>query len=211
MVGMGRSIPVTSLHVLSLVHSEPLVVRRPSLTFRRPAPGATGSAFEVEFTRLFDEQFPRLFRYLNRQAGDSGVAADAAQEAFIRLFTRGEMPDDPAAWLVTVASNVLRDDRRRAGRHLRLLGTKPEGVAMSTPPLDPAASLESTERRAMVRAAMARIADRDRDALLLRHGGYSYREIALALDLNPSSVGTILLRATAAFRRAWGELYGAEA
>ena len=207
---MVRSIPVTNLNVLSLFHSEPLVVRRPSLTFRRAAPGATENAFEIEFTRLFDEQFPRLFRYLDRLAGDPSIAADAAQEAFIRLFARHEMPDDPAAWLVTVASNVLRDDRRRVGRHLRLLGTKPEGVAMSTAPLDPAESLESTERRAMVRTAMARIADRDRDALLLRHGGYSYREIALALDLNPSSVGTILLRATAAFRRAWEELYGVD-
>lgn len=167
------------------------------------------SAFDSDFTRLFDEQFPRLFQYLNRLAGDPSVAADAAQEAFIRLYARREMPNDPSAWLVTVASNVLRDDRRRVGRHLRLLGTVPDGVAMSTAPLDPAATLESTERRTMVRHALARIANRDRDALLLRHGGYSYREIALALDLNPSSVGTILLRATAAFRRAWEELYGA--
>lgn len=207
---MVRSIPVTNVLALSRYHSEPLVVRRPSLTFRRPAPGALESAFEVEFTRLFDEQFPRLFRYLDRLAGDPSVAADAAQEAFVRLFARREMPDDPGAWLVTVASNVLRDDRRRVGRHLRLLGTMPDGVAMSAPPMDPAASVESNERRAMVRSALARIHDRDRDALLLRHGGYSYREIALALDLNPSSVGTILLRATAAFRRAWEELHGTE-
>ena len=184
------------------------MVRRPSLTFGRPAPGALESAFEVEFSRLFDEQFPRLFRYLDRLAGDPSVAADAAQEAFVRLFARREMPDDPGAWLVTVASNVLRDDRRRVGRHLRLLGTMPDGVAMSAPPIDPATSVEASERRAMVRSALAQMNDRDRDALLLRHGGYSYREIALALDLNPSSVGTILLRATAAFRRAWEELHG---
>ncbi len=186
------------------------MVRRSTPAFGRSAPGASETAFERDFTRLFHEQFPRLFRYLDRLAGDPSLAADAVQEAFVRLNRRGEMPDDPAAWLVTVASNVLRDDRRRAGRHLRLLSGKPDGVAMSTPPLDPAATLESSERRAMVRAAMTRLNDRDRDALLLRHAGYSYREIGLALDLNPSSVGTILLRATAAFRRAWEEMHGAE-
>lgn len=186
-------------------------MRRPPSTFRRNASDVAGTAFESEFERLFHEQYPRLFRYLDRLADDPSLAADAVQEAFIRLHARGEMPDDPGAWLVTVASNVLRDDRRRAGRHLRLLGARPAGFGMSTPPLDPAEALDASERRAMVRAAMTRITDRDRDALLLRHAGYSYREIALALDLNEASVGTILLRATAAFRRAWEEMYGAGA
>jgi RNA polymerase sigma-70 factor (ECF subfamily) len=208
---MVRSIAVTDqAAALTLFSAEPLVVRRPSSTFRRSAPSASESGFDLQFTQLFHDQYPRLYRYLDRLAGDPSIAADAAQEAFIRLNARGEMPDDPGAWLVTVASNVLRDDRRRAGRHLRLLGTKPEGVAMSAAPLDPSESLESSERRAMVRAAMTRMNDRDRDALLLRHAGYSYREIALALDLNETSVGTILLRATAAFRRAWEEMHGAE-
>jgi RNA polymerase sigma-70 factor, ECF subfamily len=208
---MARSMTVTDqTAVFSLFSAEPLVVRRPTPTFRRSAPGASETVFDGQFTKLFHDQYPRLFRYLDRLAGDPSLAADAAQEAFVRLNARGEMPDDPGAWLVTVASNVLRDDRRRAGRHLRLLGTKPDGVAMSAPPLDPSESLEAAEQRAMVRTAMTRMNDRDRDALLLRHAGYSYREIALALDLNETSVGTILLRATAAFKRAWQEVHGGE-
>jgi DNA-directed RNA polymerase specialized sigma24 family protein len=42
--------------------------------------------------------------------------------------------------------------------------------------------------------------------LLLRHGGYSYREIAAALGLAETSVGTTLVRASHAFRAAYQEL-----
>jgi len=39
--------------------------------------------------------------------------------------------------------------------------------------------------------------------LLLRAEGYSYREIASALQLNEPSVGTLLARAKRAFREAY--------
>jgi DNA-directed RNA polymerase specialized sigma24 family protein len=47
------------------------------------------------------------------------------------------------------------------------------------------------------------MADREQSLLLLHAEGYSYREIAVALDLNESSVGTLLARARTAFRTAY--------
>jgi DNA-directed RNA polymerase specialized sigma24 family protein len=38
--------------------------------------------------------------------------------------------------------------------------------------------------------------------LLLRHEGYSYREIAQVAGVSETSVGTLLIRATAAFHAA---------
>jgi DNA-directed RNA polymerase specialized sigma24 family protein len=60
-----------------------------------------------------------------------------------------------------------------------------------------------------VRAALDRPTLRDRQALLLRHGGYSYREIAAALGLAETSVGTTLVRAGQAFRAAFQEMHDA--
>ena len=48
-----------------------------------------------------------------------------------------------------------------------------------------------------------RLAERDRQMLLLRADGYAYRELAAALGLNESSVGTLLARAKRAFREAY--------
>jgi len=76
-------------------------------------------------------------------------------------------------------------------------------------PADPAADLEQAERIGAVRAALDTLSPRDRQALLLRHSGYSYREIAHALGLAETSVGTTLVRAGHAFRAAFQELHGA--
>jgi RNA polymerase sigma factor (sigma-70 family) len=165
--------------------------------------------FEADLIRVYHEQFPRLFRYLDRLSGDAQLAADVAQEAFVRLFDRGAMPNEAGAWLITVAANLLRDDRRRAGRRLRLLEATADSVPVAAAPDDPAGALDREERRGLVRSALARLTPRDREALLLRHSGYSYREIGAVLELAETSVGTILLRAGAVFRSAYEEMHGA--
>jgi len=164
--------------------------------------------FEAELTRLYRVQFPALYRYLDRTLGDSQLATDIAQEAFIRLYDRGSMPDEPVAWLITVVNNLVRDDYRRTGRRLRLLEHAGYNVGHSSTPADAATRVDQQERREQVRAALEHLSPRDRQALLLRHSGYSYREVAVALGITETSVGTILLRAGALFREVYEELHG---
>jgi RNA polymerase sigma factor (sigma-70 family) len=78
-------------------------------------------------------------------------------------------------------------------------------------PSAPDAELEVEEQRRAVRAALDSMRERERQLLLLRHEGYSYRELATALGLTESSVGTLLARAKAAFRSAFEERHGASA
>jgi len=152
---------------------------------------------------MFEAHFTRLYRYLDRLSGDPELASDIAQEAFVRLFRRGSMPDTPQAWLVSVAMNLFRNARSSRSRRGRLLtAARSEGV-LSDPAPSPdhfAASEESSRR---VRAAIDRLAERERRLLLLRAEGYSYRDIATALDLKEASVGTLLARARAAFRECY--------
>jgi RNA polymerase sigma-70 factor (ECF subfamily) len=169
---------------------------------------ATGDAFVAAVERLFHERFAGLRRYIHRLAGDAALADDIAQDAFTRLFDRGTMPDEPVAWLITVAVNLLRDDRRKSGRRLRLLQGANDSVGHSAAAADPADSLIHTERRQQVRTALDHLTLRDRQALLLRHSGFSYREIAVALHMPEVSVGTTLVRAGAAFREFYQELHG---
>ena len=165
-------------------------------------------AFDEVFARLYRDEFPRLFRYLDRALGDDQLATDLVQEAFTRLFDRGAMPDEPSAWLITVVNNLVRDHFRKSARRFRLLRISGDEVAPGRPAPDPDASVAAAERRSQVRAALGRLSARDRDVLLLRHSGYSYREIAAAMQLTETGVGTILLRATARFRTVFQELHG---
>ncbi len=166
-------------------------------------------AFEVAFARLFDEGFVSLYRYLDRLSGDPDLAEDLAQEAFVRLHRRGEIPNDARAWLAAVASNLFRDERRGSRRRQKLLARQPADLTLGSPPSSPDDAVELGERRAQVRRALDRLPLRDREMLLLRHEGYSYREIAVALGLAETSVGTMLVRATEAFRVQFMEAGGA--
>jgi RNA polymerase sigma factor (sigma-70 family) len=200
-----RSSAVTCL---TLQPASPLSAapRRGFAQVDEPAPSrARDEDFDAALTRLYREQYPRLFQYLDRLSGDPHLAADLVQEAFVRLFDRGALPRQPGAWLVTVATNLLRDDSRRSRRRQRLVETSPEAVPAPSAAPDPARSVETAEERARVRRALDRLHPRDRKALLLRHAGYSYREIAAALALAETGIGAVLLRAMKSFRKTYSE------
>ena len=161
-------------------------------------------AFEEAFCRLFDQEFPSLFRYLNRLTGDGDLADDIGQEVFVRLYQRGSFPDDTRAWIAAVAHNLLRDHGRTTKRRLHLMETRAAGLTPGAP-AHADEKLLVDERRQAVRRALDNLSERDRRMLLLRHEGYSYREIADAIGVKETSVGTLLLRATDAFQNAFRE------
>lgn len=167
------------------------------------------ASFPKEFVHLFEAQFPRLARYLNRLTGDLDLASDLAQETFVRLYQRGSMPDQPEAWLVSVAMNLLRTFASTRMRRLRLLtGTRAE-ASLSDPPPAPDEGMEGIEERRRVRDALERMPERERRMLLLQAEGYTYRDIATAVRIHEASVGTLLVRARQAFRRHYEDLFGA--
>lgn len=189
-----------ALLVRSAHPADPAVTPRARLKLAREAT-PPDEPFEAAFRALFATEHPSLYRYLDRTSGDPQLAADLAQEAFIRLYRRGSMPDVPRSWLVSVANNLLRDERRRVTRRLRLLARSAAGEEPESAP-NAETRVIADERRRAVRAALDRLPERERRLLLLRHEGYSYRELAVALELNPASVGTLLARARSAFRAA---------
>jgi RNA polymerase sigma-70 factor (ECF subfamily) len=166
----------------------------------------TATPFEQAVVDLYRDGLARLVTYLDRLTGDRALADDVAQETFLRLLRRGGMPDEPRAWLVSVAHNLVRDHARLSDRRRRLLAADPESIPLPSSTRSAESQVLADELAAQVRTALAALPERHRRLLLLRHTGYSYREIAHALDLLPSSVGTLLVRATAAFRRHYQEI-----
>lgn len=167
------------------------------------AVAARARPFDECFTELFDEHYPRLFRYLDRLSGDAELAGDIAQDVFVRLHRRGAVPDRPGAWLITVALNLFRNARSMRARRRRLLTIGRARDVHSDPPPDPMQTVGAAESARRARAALDAMPERDRALLLLRAEGYAYRDLAKALGLNETSVGTLLARARQAFRDAW--------
>lgn len=175
---------------------------------RAVAMSADPNAFDARFTQLFDAECPRIVRVLTRLSGDAELAADLAQEAFIKLHARGAMPDVPGAWLISVALNLLRNTRNMESRRRELL-TLERGAGVhseASETMDQVSAREDAERlRTQVRAALDRLPARERQLLLLRAEGYGYREIAEALSINAASIGVMLARAKERFRLLYDE------
>lgn len=181
------------------------MVRSQADTARAMTLHGQSRTFDDQFAVLFRAQFHRIYRYLDRMSGEPDVAEDLAQDAFVRLYRRQSMPDEPEAWLITVAMNLFRNLKSSGKRRSELLtlnvGVHGHSLASATPDEDVIAA----ETRTRVRSAVDAMTERERTMLLLRAEGYSYREIATALELNVASVGTLLARAQRAFRARYEE------
>jgi len=133
-----------------------------------------------------------------RVLGSRDEAEDVAQDVFL-TFGRSSVPAGEAlGWLSVAAAhtalNHMRSGRRRASRE----EAASDGAAACPDAADAVVTLDERRR---VRAALARLPRRQALALVLRHSGLSYAEVAAALDLSPASVGTTVRRAESALRK----------
>lgn len=149
----------------------------------------------VAAEHLFHDTYDDLYRYLVRLTGDRDLAADFAQETFVRLVERAPAGEVGRAWLFRVATNLLRDDARGRRRRSELLSGAPDRLPHADPPLPPDVALELSEEQRTVQNGLEGLNERDRTILLMREEGYSHREIADAVGTTTKSVGTMIARA----------------
>lgn len=152
----------------------------------------------MDFDETFDRHYPGLMRYCHRLTGDRDLAEDIAQESMVRLFKReiGGPEASVRAWLFKTATHLVRDDYRVAKNRLRLLEQHP---VLPSGPESPEREVERRETRALAREVLDMLAERDKEILLMRYSGCSYRDIAEAIDVAVTSVGTLLARAERRF------------
>lgn len=149
----------------------------------------------MEIEPIYREHSAVLFRYVVRLTGDAELAADVVHDTFIKLSEMPPRSPNPRNWLYRVATNLVRERRRTAGRRLRLVQGGAERLPHGDAPVPPDVLLEQREARDAVRAALAELPERDRAVLLMRADGMAYHEIAQAIGTTTQSVGTILMRA----------------
>jgi RNA polymerase sigma-70 factor (ECF subfamily) len=132
---------------------------------------------------------------------DEHLGADAAQEAFVRLWRRLGQPgaralDRPEAWLRRAALCAALDLARR--RELRSGREDAEGSPDEQPSSAPSpfAGAALDELRTRLRAALAELSEGQRTVFLLRHeSGLALREVADLLELSLPTVKTQFARA----------------
>ena len=101
--------------------------------------------------------------------GDPEKARDAAQETglrFLKLLPRFRGESKLMTWSMGIAINVVREARRASGRTVSDDGRLAD--AMPAPGQSPESAASVLEDRDRVRAVLAELPDRQREAVMLR-------------------------------------------
>jgi len=144
------------------------------------------------FAELARLHYPGVLRVVYHLCGNTQVAEDAAQEAFLRAWlhlSEYRLGGLLRSWLYRIAVNAALDMLRREAR---LAPMDLEDLPLADrSPLPEAAYIEQ-ERVALIRKAVAGLPPASRAVLVLReYSGLSYQEIAAALEI---PIGTVMSR-----------------
>lgn len=150
------------------------------------------------FDALYDEYFPRLYKYAFYRVGNAVTADDLVAEIFEQILTH--LPAfDPTkaplgAWIFGIARHTVIDYLRRDQRQ-RIFSLKwfrqdqPSALEAEN------ATLAGDEKEAL-HAALRQLSARELDVLSLKFAStLTNRQIAPLLGLSESNVGVILYRA----------------
>jgi RNA polymerase sigma-70 factor (ECF subfamily) len=170
---------------------------------------------ERAFRELFDDCFPKLYRFaLARLNGNRDEATDAVQQTFCKAFEHLDSYRGEASlygWMCQICRNVITDlARRRQREHTHVCLLEDDAAIQGILESLSAPGADEPEQQAS-RADVARLIQATLDCLPGHYGdvlewkyvdGLSVKEIATRLAIGPKAAESILTRARVAFREA---------
>ncbi len=158
------------------------------------------SAIAQEVLGLFDQFQRPLLRYVRSFRLDAHDAEDVVQEVFLALYRhllQGRSRRNLPGWLFQVAHNLTSKHRRRR-RHWWLLQAEPSNDTQRVDPsANPEERMADAQRQGHWVRVLQALPERDRQCVLLRAEGMTYRDIAAALDVSLGTVAKSMTRALA--------------
>ncbi len=149
------------------------------------------------FEQLYQRHRKRLYGYLNGMMPWSPAEVDDVfQQTWVRAVARLPKYRDQgyfAAWLFRIGRNLLIDKVRRSRRENGFLELdRDEAPEIDAPPgTEPWRRLDETELGGLIRQALAKLPEEQREVFLLRREKVAFKEIA---EIQNCSINTVLAR-----------------
>ncbi len=146
----------------------------------------------MDFHQVYQRHAPAVQRFAFWLCGDAHLAQDLTSETFVRAWLRLGSLREPSlrSYLFAITRNLYLEDRRKHRREVDLGEHLPAGQP------SPPAAAEQAEQLAWAGAALRRLGQQERAALLLRAvEEMSYAEIAAALGCTLSAAKVAVHRA----------------
>jgi RNA polymerase sigma factor (sigma-70 family) len=177
-----KNICVTVVHCQAQTHNAP------------QTKGDEGAVVNIsmarDITALFEVYHREVERFLTRRVHSPEIAADLAQETYLRLLSVPNMDkiDDLRGFLFTIASNLARDYLRQRSRHEQVdSGSLDSSIPSPAPSIE--ALMDAQRHVALLQQVIDELPPKTRAVLVLyRVEGCSYRDIATLLDMSPRTV-----------------------
>ena len=170
---------------------------------------SSDESFTAAFESLFHEYWTPIQRLLTRIVIDPAEAEDLALETFLRLYKHHPTPAidfNTRGWLHRVATNLALQSIRSFKRRERYELQAGRSTLEQTPQYQPPEILEEKEDQRITREVLSQMDERQAELLVMRYSGLAYKEIAAALNLAPTSIGPLLLRAEREFEKRYHAL-----
>ncbi|MGH9736150.1 MAG: RNA polymerase sigma factor [Candidatus Acidiferrales bacterium] len=159
---------------------------------------------------LYQQYAAAIFRFCRRALPTKEDAEDATTDIFVKVKQKLGTYDSSrpfTAWLYKVASNHCWDTLRRRRIRQDLETGDLESLPLEHPDPNQLEQLQIDHTSKEVRAALGKLPDRARMALVLRYyADMSYDEIADTLGVRRAFVGVLLLRARHQLRDVLAEM-----
>jgi RNA polymerase sigma-70 factor (ECF subfamily) len=156
-----------------------------------------------QFEDLYRAYLGRIYAYVRAQVTTSADAEDITAQVFMnayQAYARFEARNTtPAAWLFRIARNATLDHFRAHGRRERLRRTIEHQPMAET---DPSGMAEERIQYRDLLARVARLPERQRDAISLRHSGLSFEEVGVLLKCSEDAAKMLYHRAVKAVKEA---------
>jgi RNA polymerase sigma-70 factor (ECF subfamily) len=196
-----------------IVTTEEILSKEVSVEHEAESPPGPAEWSESAFETIFLEHYARVVAVLFRVVGDRARAEELADDVFWKIY-RQPLPvgreHNVGGWLYRAATRLGLDALRAAARRRRYEQAAAINGVVSDAAIDPLDKVLRAEKRHRVREALAQIKPAQAQLLILRHSGLSYQELAQALGVKASSIGTLLARAETEFEKRYRELPGDE-
>lgn len=155
------------------------------------------------FEDLYREYMGRIYAFVRAQVGSAADAEDVTAQVFMNAYQAYDRFEPrhstPAAWLFRIARNATLDHFRAGGRRERLRRTvEQQPVALE----DPAQEAEERIRYRALLAHVARLPERHREVISLRHSGLSFEEVGGLMSCSEDAAKMLYHRALKALRAA---------
>jgi RNA polymerase sigma-70 factor (ECF subfamily) len=186
--------------------------RYPTSVMEQPLPAHKSEDYLVQraikrdreaFTGLYESCVERVYRHVYYRVYNHVDAEDITQEAFVKAWKAIEKYKSTGvpfvAWIITIAANLVADHYRKKQKIVNLEELFNENPDRQT--LDPEKQVETSFGEAVIREAVLKLSG-DKQKVILMHfiDGFSYEEIARALNKSEGAIRVIQYRALSDMR-----------